>query len=69
MALGFTFPENEDIVAFGWQSEMLVLRVSTLGLCKKVHQLCWILAEKSVLKGFTLDRHADFTKYNNTCVL
>ena len=35
---------------------------------KRIGQLCWISAEKSVLKGFTLLRHGDFTKCSNTCV-
>ena len=35
MALGVTFPENEDIVAFGKKNEMLVLLVSILGMYKK----------------------------------
>ena len=53
MALGVTFPENEDVVAFGRKNEMVVLLVSQLGINKKIiGQLCWIVAEKSVLKGF-----------------
>ena len=35
MALGFTFPENEDVVAFERKNEMLVLMVSKLGIYKK----------------------------------
>ena len=35
MALGVTFPENEDGVAFERKNEMLVLRVSKLGIYKK----------------------------------
>ena len=35
MAIGVTFPENEDVVAFGRKIEMLVLLVSKLGMCKK----------------------------------
>ena len=54
MALGVAFPENEDVVTFGRKNEMLVLLVIKLGIYKKNGQLCWILAEKSVLKGFTL---------------
>ena len=55
MALGVTFPENEYVFAFGGKNEVLVLLVSKLGIYKKrIGQLCWILAEKSVLKGFTL---------------
>ena len=34
---------------------------------KRIGQLCWISAEKSVLKGFTLLRHRDFMKCRNTC--
>ena len=30
-------------------------------------KLCSILSEKSALKGFTLQRHADFAKCTNTC--
>ena len=36
---------------------------------KRIGQLCWILAEKSVLKGFTLWRHADFTKCTYKCCM
>ena len=54
MAIGVTFPENEDVVAFGRKNEVLVLLVSKLGTYKKNGQLCWLLAEKNVLKGFTL---------------
>jgi len=54
MALGVTFPENEYVFAFGRKNEVLVLLVSKLGIYKRIGQLCWILAEKSVLKGFTL---------------
>ena len=32
MALGVTFPEKKDVVAFGWKNEMLVLLVSRLGI-------------------------------------
>ena len=46
---------------------MLVLLVIKLGIPKKNWQLCLILSEKSALKGFTLQRHADFTKCTNTC--
>ena len=35
MAIGVTFPENEDVVAFGRKNEMLVLLVSKLGIYKK----------------------------------
>ena len=35
MATGVTFPENEDVVAFGRKNEMLVLLVSKLGIYKK----------------------------------
>ena len=35
MALGVTFPENEDVVAFGRKNEMLVLLVSKLGIYQK----------------------------------
>ena len=35
MALGETFPEKKDVVAFGWKNEMLVLLVSKLDMCKK----------------------------------
>ena len=35
MAIGVTFPENEDVVAFGRKNEMLVLLVGKLDLCKK----------------------------------
>ena len=35
MALGVTFPEKKDVVAFGWKNEMLVLLVSKLDMCKK----------------------------------
>ena len=35
MAIGVTFPENEDVVAFGWKNEMLILLVSKLDMCKK----------------------------------
>ena len=66
MALGVTFPENEYVFAFGRKNEVLVLLVSKLGIYKKrIGQLCWILAEKSVLEGFTLYMHADFTKCSN----
>ena len=55
MVLGVTFPEQKDLVAFGWKNEMLVLLVSKLGIYKKrIGQLCRLLAEKSALKGFTL---------------
>ena len=55
MALDVTFPENKDVVAFGRKNQMLVLLVIKLGIYeKKFGQVCWILAEKSVLKGFTL---------------
>ena len=67
MALGVTFPENEYVFAFGRKNEVLVLLVSKLGIYKRIGQLCWILAEKSILKGFTLLRHGDFTKCSNTC--
>ena len=60
MAVGVTFPENEDVVTFLWKIERLV-RVERIG------QLCWISAEKSVLKGFTLLGHEDFTRCSNTC--
>ena len=36
---------------------------------KPLLSLCWISAENSVLKGFTLLGHEDFTKCSNTCVL
>ena len=35
MVLGVTFPEQQDLVAFGWKNEMLVLLVSKLDMCKK----------------------------------
>ena len=35
MAIGVAFPEKEDVVAFGWKNEMLVLLVSKLDMCKK----------------------------------
>ena len=35
MALGVTFPKNEDVVAFERKNEMLVLLVSKLGTYKK----------------------------------
>ena len=35
MALGVTFPKNEDIVAFERKNEMLVLLVSKSGTYKK----------------------------------
>ena len=35
MALGVTFPKNEDVVAFERKNEMLVLLVSKLDMCKK----------------------------------
>ena len=35
MTQGATFPENEDVVAFGWKNEMLILLVSKLDMCKK----------------------------------
>ena len=35
MALGVTFPGNEDVVALGRKNEMLVLLVSKLGIYKK----------------------------------
>ena len=35
MAIGVTFPENEDVVAFGRKNEMLVLLVSKLGIYQK----------------------------------
>ena len=54
MALGVTFPKNEDVVAFERKNEMLVLLVIKLGIPKKNWQLCLILSEKSALKGFTL---------------
>ena len=55
MAQGATFPENEDIVAFGRENKMFVLLALRVGhIQKRIGQLCWILAEKSVLKGFTL---------------
>ena len=63
MALGVNFPENEDVVAFGRKNEMLVLLVSILGMYKKMGNY----AEKSELKGFTIDRHVDFKKFSNTC--
>ena len=34
---------------------------------KRIGQLCWISAEKSVLEGFTLLGHEDFTRCSNTC--
>ena len=35
MAIGVTFPENEDAVTFGRKNEMLVLLVSKLGIYQK----------------------------------
>ena len=35
MAIGVTFPENEDVIAFGGKNGMLVLLVSKLGIYKK----------------------------------
>ena len=35
MALGVTFPKNEDVVAFERKNEMLVLLVSKLGIYQK----------------------------------
>ena len=35
MAIGVTFPENEDVVAFGRKNELLVLLLSKLGIYKK----------------------------------
>ena len=35
MAIGVTFPENEDVVAFGRKNEMLVLLEIKLGIYKK----------------------------------
>ena len=35
MALGVTFPKNEDVVAFERKNEMLVLLVIKLGMYKK----------------------------------
>ena len=63
MALGVTFPENEYVFAFGRKNEVLVLLVSKLGIYKRIGQLCWILAEKSVLKelyyrGMQISRNA-----------
>ena len=55
MALGVTFLENEDVVAFERKNEMLVLLISKLDIYKKrIGQLRRLLAEKNVLKGFTL---------------
>ena len=34
---------------------------------RRIGQLCWISAEKNVLKEFTLLGHGDFTKCSNTC--
>ena len=34
---------------------------------KRIGQLCWISAEKSVLKGLTLLGHEDFARCSNTC--
>ena len=68
MAIGVTFPENEDVVTFGWKNEMLVGVEKQVRLIqKRIGQLCWISAEKSEMKGFTLLRHGDFTKCSNTC--
>ena len=33
--LGVTFPEQKDLVAFGWKNEMLVMLVGKLGLYTK----------------------------------
>ena len=35
MAIGVTFPENEDVVASGRKNERLVLLVSKLGIYQK----------------------------------
>ena len=35
MAIGVTFPENEDVVVFGRKNNMLVLLVSKLSIYKK----------------------------------
>ena len=35
MAIGVTFPKNEDVVAFERKNEMLVLLVNMLGINKK----------------------------------
>ena len=35
MTQGATFPENEDVVAFGWKNEVLILPVRKLDMCKK----------------------------------
>ena len=35
MAIGVTFPENEDVVAFGRKNEMLVLLINKLGIYQK----------------------------------
>ena len=35
MALGVTFPKNEDVVAFERKNEMPVLLISKLGIYKK----------------------------------
>ena len=67
MAIGVTFPENEDVVAFGRKNEMLVLLVSK-HITKRIGQLCWILAEKSVLKGFTLRKEQYCSVLNSAMI-
>ena len=70
MALDVTFPENKDVVAFGRKNEMLVLLVSKLDIYKKeLGNYAGYRLKKSVLKGFTLLGHEDFTRCSNTCGL
>ena len=62
MAIGVTFPENEDVVAFGRKNEMLVLLVSKLGIYQKElgnYAGYWL---RKRMKRFMLKRNADFTK-------
>ena len=35
MAIGVTFPENEDVVLFGWKNERLVRVASKFDIYKK----------------------------------
>ena len=50
------------------ENEILILLASKLDMCKKeLGNYAGSLAEKSVLIGFTLQGHADFTKCSNTC--
>ena len=65
MAIGVTFPENEDVVTFWWKIERLVRVESKVDIYKKNWAIMLDIGWEKCTE--TLLRHGDFTKCSNMC--